>query len=204
MTTLFGGNLLAQEATPTPRPVELACDLTALREQQALLAAQLASFPQQAGEDAGVALDALFRVGADYQTLALDCGYIPADFAERAAGEDVERILRMLPELNADPINGQALYNGEFGCFTCHQGENHIGPLTDGTYTRVEETRLADPLLAGYTPEQYLVESIVNPTAYIAPNYQPSMPPIFAKSLTLQQLADILAYLESQDGESPE
>jgi len=46
---------------------------------------------------------------------------------------------------------------------------------------------------------RYLVESIVQPMVYIAPDYPPAMPDIYGGQLTAQQLADIVAYLDSQD-----
>lgn len=197
----------AQNAEPsaTPAPVELACSLDDLQAQQAALAATLATFEQDAAEDPGAALDVLFKTGAAYQELALACGYIPADAATRAVGTDVERILRALDTVSGDPLNGQLLYNGALACASCHEvGGGTVAPHTAGTYTRVEETRLADPLLADYSIEQYLVESIVQPGSYVVPNYTNVMPNLFGDSLTLQELADLVAFLESQDGPSPE
>jgi len=47
---------------------------------------------------------------------------------------------------------------------------------------------------------RYLVESIVQPNAYVVPNYLPNlMPPNMGTRLDAQMLADIVAYLESQD-----
>jgi hypothetical protein len=197
----------AQDATPeaTPESTPFNCDLDALTQKQAELAARLSAFEADAGADRDKALDTLFKVGADYQQLALDCGYIPPDFAERPVGTEVARILNLLGNTSGDPLNGQVLYNGDFACASCHVvGAGTVAPPLEGTYTRVEETRLQDPKLAGYTPEQYLVESIVQPGHYVAPKYQSVMPSDFGKRLTLQNLADIIAFLESQDGPSPE
>jgi hypothetical protein len=206
---LMGGGLLsAQNETPTPdplqptptvRPVDLVCDIDSLLEQQATLTAQLDSFDQETGDNPGLALDNLFKVGAAYQELALACGYIPADAATRAVGTDVERILTTLAEINGDPLNGQLIYNGEYGCATCHEGENRVAPATEGTLTRIEETRLNDPALEGYTVEQYLVESIVQPGHYVVPAYQNIMSNNFGERLTAQELADLILFLESQD-----
>lgn len=215
MMSLSAGIILAQTETPVPsldptiptptvRPVDLACDLDTLRQQQQTLAEQLAAFDADAESNAGLALDNLFKVGAAYQELALQCGYIPADAATRTVGTDVERILNTLQDINGDPINGQVLYNGDMGCAGCHEGENHIGPATEGTYTRIEETRLNDPALAGYTVEQYIIESIVQPGHYVVPAHQNIMPTNFGERLTAQDLADLLLFLESQDGPSPE
>ncbi len=214
ISLLSAGILAAQSeptATPTPteiatpEPVTLTCDLAKLQQKQADLAASLQTFSDDAGKNAGVALDTLFKVGAAYQQLALDCGYIPADAASRAVGTDVERILNTLSKVAGDPLNGQLLYNGDYACASCHEtGGGVVAPHTEGTYTRIEDTRLNDPALAGYTPEQYIVESIVQPTHYVVPGYNPVMPTDFGSRLTLQNLADLLAFLESQDGPSPE
>jgi mono/diheme cytochrome c family protein len=185
--------------TGTPSPVDLTCDPAALLKQQSDLAAQLQALKLDTSDDAGNSLDKLFKVGAAYQELALNCGYIPADAASRTVGNDVARILKTLDAVYGDPINGQVLYNGDLGCAGCHLGDKPIGPPTTGTYTRIEDERLKDPLLADYTPEQYIVESIVQPAHYLVPNYPNVMLGNFGDRITLQDLADLIAFLESQD-----
>jgi hypothetical protein len=71
--------------------------------------------------------------------------------------------------------------------------------VLEGTYTRIEEERLKDPLLADYTPEHYLVESIIEPAHYVVPNFPNAMLNNYGDRLTLQDLADLIAFLESQD-----
>lgn len=170
---------------------------------------------------------AIYQVGLVYQQYAVSCGYLPTD-EERAAladyvvgivdiptliaattvGTDVDTILIQMEDILPDSFNGQLLYNGiEPGidgtmltCASCHEGENALGPLTEGTWTRADEIRLNDPLLAGYTIRRYLVESIIHPNAYIVPGYGENlMPSSYGIRLNIQQLADIVAYLESQD-----
>lgn len=185
--------------TGTPSPVELACDPAELTQQQTELAAQLNALKLGTADEAGVTLDTLFKVGEAYQELALNCGYIPADAATRTVGNDVDRILNTLDTVYGDPINGQLLYNGDLGCAGCHEAEVPLGPPTEGTYTRVDEERLQDPALADYTVQHYLVESIIDPAAYIVPEFNNVMVSNFGERLTLQELADLVAYLESQD-----
>jgi mono/diheme cytochrome c family protein len=209
---LLGGGqwLRAQDSatptiTPTPAPVELRCDPDEARFRQRELAGLIANFDADLESQPGVALDNLFKLGERYEELALDCGYIPADAAERPVGEDVERILIALEQVSGDPLNGQLLYNSELACAACHETAGGItAPHTAGTYTRVLDARLLEAQFADYTPTQYLVESIVNPNAYTTPGYNPAMPNYYADQVTLQQLADLLAFLESQDGDSPE
>ncbi|MBZ0276520.1 MAG: hypothetical protein K8I60_10265, partial [Anaerolineae bacterium] len=77
-------------------------------------------------------------------------------------------------------------------------------PNLIGTYTRVTEVRLQQPQFAGYTPEKYFTESILHPGNYMAPPYPNSMLPNFGDRLTLQNLADLIAFLETQTDPSPE
>ncbi len=211
--SFIGAGVISAQTEPTPSPTPNAtpapvtptCDLTQLSQKQATLAASLQTFSPDMTRNPGVALDTLFKVGAEYQQLALDCGYIPADAASRPVGTDVKRILNSLSAVTGDPINGQVLYNGNFACASCHETSGGVvAPHTEGTYTRIMDTRLKDPKLAGYTAEQYIVESIVQPMAYTVPGYNPVMPTDFGSRLTLQNLADLMAFLESQDGPSPE
>jgi hypothetical protein len=167
----------------------------------------------------------LFRLGAAFQDLALDCGYAPSIkevdtqiertlmiaplsqiIAVSAVGTDIDAIMLELETIYGDSFNGQLLYNGiEFGldgtelaCAACHNGE--IAPTTEGMYTRVDEIRLLEAQFTDYDVRRYFVESILHPQAYIVPEYQAVMMTAnFGTRLDLQQLADIVAYLESQD-----
>ncbi len=172
------------------------------------------------------ALPDLYRVGLAYQQYAVACGYRPspeetAMLAESvlavvdvstllqatSVGRDVDAILADLETVDGNLTNGQLLYNGlepgldgaSLGCAGCHS-ESEIAPPTSGTWTRVDEIRLQTPELDGYSVDRYLVESIVQPNAYLVPGYQANlMPTVFGDRLDTQQLADLLAYLKSQD-----
>jgi mono/diheme cytochrome c family protein len=171
------------------------------------------------------ALANLFRLGAVYQEMALRCGYIPNEpevsvmieqvlefssldalIQAQSIGDDVDSILADLEELVGDPLAGQLLYNGLepalggaiLGCSGCHENGD-VAPTTAGTWTRINDEYLLQPEFEDYTVAQYLVESIVHPEAYIVPPYQGVMPNIYSNQLTPQQLADIVAYLDSQD-----
>jgi hypothetical protein len=200
----LGAGGLAAQAQATPEPITLSCDLAQLQQMQSDLAASLQNFSEEAQDQPGSALDTLFKVGAAYQQLALDCGYIPADIANRPVGTDVERILTTLDKVVGDPLNGQLLYNEALACAGCHLSEARIAPALDGTYTRILDTRLSDAQLSDYTPAQYIIESIVDPGVYVVAPYQDTMIPNFGDRITLQELADLIAFLESQDGPSPE
>jgi hypothetical protein len=48
------------------------------------------------------------------------------------------------------------------------------------------------------TPEQYLIESVADPNAYLVPGFTANVMPInFADRITLQQMADLMAYMLS-------
>lgn len=124
-----------------------------------------------------------------------------------AAGDDVEAILASWEEnsIVGDPERGKSVYDnaapserGELlGCAGCHAGGVQA-PATDLTWDAVIAERLTLAQFAGYTPEQYLVESIVHPNDYIVPGYQPGvMPQNFANRMSSQDLADIVAYLQT-------
>ncbi len=211
------GWLLAQEERSAEdcTPEFLAAEQAAILEQYPLT-----------GDDSVEAQSNLFELSAALQALALDCGYLPSpeqaeaqigrtlQFAglpqiieAMAVGNDIEQILVDLEPINGDSFNGQLLYNGlepaldgiPLTCSACHMDEA-IAPLTEGTWTRITEERLQAPELEDYTVRQYLVESILHPNVYIAPGYNPNiMPSAYGLRLDLQQLADLIAYLESQD-----
>lgn len=120
-------------------------------------------------------------------------------------GTNVDDILANLPE--GDATRGEALYNGQealevgvpAGCAGCHLN-GAVGPDTVGTWTRVQNQRLTLPEFEGYTGEQYLIEAIVQPNAHIVAGYSSGlMNANYGEQLTHQDLADIIAYIQTQN-----
>jgi mono/diheme cytochrome c family protein len=107
-------------------------------------------------------------------------------------------IVPALEGLTGDPQAGETLYNTTLGCIACHSNVA-IAPPLEGTWTRVQEVRLQEPEFQDYTGEEYLAESIINPPHYVVPDFTPVMPPNFGIRITDQQLADLIAYLKTQD-----
>ncbi len=198
------------------------CAPEELESQQNTLAGYLS--PDFAG-DHDLAIANLFRLGALYQSMALRCGYMPSEpeidsmleqalrfvtledlIAAQSVGSDVAAILLDLQETYGDPLAGQLLYNGlepalggvALGCAGCHENEA-VAPLTAGTWTRIQDLRLQQPEFRDYSHRQYLVESIVQPMAYTIPDYAPLMPDFYGSQLSTQHLADLVAFLDSQD-----
>lgn len=122
-------------------------------------------------------------------------------------GTDVDAIVAQLTggEVVGDPTRGETIYNnrgfsqlGErLGCSGCHVGGVQ-GPSTDEQWENIPAQRLTLPQFAGYTMEKYLVESIVNPSAYIVPGYEGvMMPQNFGERMSIQDMADIIQYIHS-------
>lgn len=199
-----------------------ACDAAALSRQQETFSNFLSL---DFATDVDRALANLYRLGAIYQSIALDCGYVPNNveinamleqalnfaslndlIAAQSVGNNVENILIELEAVHGDPLTGQLLYNGlepalggtPLGCAGCHENEA-IAPLTAATWTRINDIRLTLRQFADYSHRQFLVESIVRPMDYITPDYAEVMPEIYGGQLTIQQLADLVAFLDSQD-----
>jgi len=120
-------------------------------------------------------------------------------------GTNVEEATAATIALTGDPVRGEALYNGgerteagiRLGCSSCHLGGAQA-PATELTWEVVNNERLLDPALAGYTAEQYLVESIIRPNDYVVETYASGvMPANYGDQFTAQDMADVIAYLRS-------
>lgn len=214
------GVLLAQQPEETAAPFDCSPD-----GLDALMQSMNERFLLDFAADNEAATANLYRRGLVYQQIALECGYTPssaeidtsidltlnvADLSlilmAQSVGTDTQAALTQIEDLSGDPSRGQQLYNGlepvldgtQLTCYSCHDRIN--APPLEGTWTRIDEIRLQDPMFEGYTVEQYLVESILHPNAYIVPDYQENlMPDYFGTRLDAQMLADIVAYLDSQD-----
>lgn len=114
-----------------------------------------------------------------------------------AVGTD---IAKTLPAGVAE--NGAALALS-LGCTGCHVAGN-TGPAWAATADQPgigarAETRFsqADYTGSAATPAQYLFESIVNPAAYLVPEYTTPMPGTYSNQMTDQGMADLIAYLQT-------
>ena len=97
-----------------------------------------------------------------------------------------------------DPAAGRKLFTenrrgGAAGCRTCHSlapGVTLVGPSLAGVGTRAE-TRVA-----GLSAEQYLLQSILDPDAYVVAGFpKGQMLRDTAKRLTEEQIQDLVAFL---------
>ncbi|MEL7436331.1 MAG: c-type cytochrome, partial [Chloroflexota bacterium] len=124
--------------------------------------------------------------------------------------EDALACAEAIAELDADAERGESLYFGSeptmsgvvVGCAGCHIG-GVIGPANEGMWTRILDERLTTDELADYTPEQYVIEAIINPDTYISEGYIAGMmPATYAEQITVQDLADMVAYIRTLEIES--
>jgi len=111
-------------------------------------------------------------------------------------------ILVALPPGDAE--DGRALAEGTLGCAACHS----LSPVGPPWAATEEQPGLAvraglrtgeDGYLGeATTAEEYLIESVVRPNAYVVAGYPDNpnpMPPNFGERITLQNMADLLAYM---------
>ena len=117
--------------------------------------------------------------------------------ADQAVGTDITQTLP-----TGDAARGRTLAEGTLGCAACHTLST-VGPAWagDGTAAGIgprAAVRLDGPGYSGAasTAEQYLLESIVDPNAYLVSGFETvAMPGTFSGRLTPQDAADLIAYM---------
>lgn len=92
---------------------------------------------------------------------------------------------------------GKDLFENKLGCASCHQmNDQGRGPKLAGKYGTEQK------LTNGQTvkvDEEYIRNSILNPTSQIAEGYQPIMP-TFKGQVSEEQLVSLVAYIKSLGG----
>jgi nitric oxide reductase subunit C len=116
-------------------------------------------------------------------------------------------LTRQEPPASTDPVAvGDALFHAPVtGCFACHStapGVNLVGPSMAGLAARTARTIADDDYEgAARTPEDYVRESILQPSAYLVPGEMYSdegrslMPAHFGQALKPEQIDALVAYL---------
>lgn len=103
-----------------------------------------------------------------------------------------------LAALNAGhPENGPSVFNAS-GCAACHTissldgARGAVGPKLDGLSAR------AGSRVPGKTAEEYIRQSVEDPSAYVVKGYPDGLMPHNLKaSMTDEQFKDLIAYLET-------
>lgn len=79
-------------------------------------------------------------------------------------------------------------------CITCHGGADspfRLAPDLAGIFER------AASRVEGLSAEEYVLQSILDPEAYLVPGYRAIMYPLYGEALTEQDIADLVAYLQT-------
>lgn len=130
----------------------------------------------------GITLTYLLTVGA-----LVGVGLAFPQFEIRPSGEETEEA--------SGAERGKALFQDSgIGCYLCHTVTG-AGGLRGPDLAKVGET--AATRKAGLSADEYLRESITNPTAYLVANYPPIMPPNYGDRLSVDQIDDLMDYLKS-------
>ena len=101
-----------------------------------------------------------------------------------------------------DIAKGEQLYNqatlgsnSAEGCASCHKFDASEGDETDAPFTAGTATK-AEGRVPGLSAEEYILESIVNPDAYVVEGFNAGdMYQTWEAELSEQEMADIVAYL---------
>lgn len=124
-----------------------------------------------------------------------------------AVGGDVDTAFAAVSALVGDPVRGQALYENKersqranrLGCSGCHYGGLQ-GPTYDGIWPRILDEVATNAALAGYTPEYYVVESILASGNFVVEGWNAGvMPGDFGQRMSAQDVADILEFIKASD-----
>jgi len=108
---------------------------------------------------------------------------------------DYDAWMKEEAKISSKPKDGKTLF-AQGGCTACHSlaGEKGTGPALNGLFGREEALADGTTVMAD---ENYLRESIVNPTAKIVNGYAPVMPP-FAGTFSDEELDALVNYIKSQ------
>jgi caa(3)-type oxidase subunit IV len=82
-------------------------------------------------------------------------------------------------------------------CAMCHGAQAGAGPAFTGMVDR------ADNRVRGESAQQYIHQSIVDPSAYVVSGFQDMMPKDFAKKFSNEQINALVDYIVAQSGDEP-
>jgi len=91
---------------------------------------------------------------------------------------------------------GEALFQ-QMGCATCHMsGDLSRGPNLGGVFGKEVKVKVGNDVQTVVANEEYIRESIMNPTAKVVEGYSPLMP-TFANQLKDEDVLNLVAYIKS-------
>jgi len=124
---------------------------------------------------------------------------VPVDVSGKPVGVDADTkaLAANSGLLGGNPDQGSLKYTS-LGCSVCHN-HGQTGPAMTGTFARITNERLPQNPGRWASPEEYIAESIVHPNAYVVAGFNPGvMPQDWGTKLDLQDLKDLIAFLETQ------
>lgn len=112
---------------------------------------------------------------------------VPKDIVIPTDGLTVESIVKM----------GETLFTGKGNCQVCHKEDVDARAPILNQIGSIAETRNPD-----LSSKEYLMESLVKPTAFIVKGYGPIMPPVDKPPISLSEaeIMAVIAYLQSLGG----
>ncbi len=101
-------------------------------------------------------------------------------------------------ESGQTPIEqGKDLFENKLGCASCHAGgADQRGAKLEGIFNKEVQLVGGQKVIAN---EEYIRNSILNPSAQVVEGYQPIMP-TFKGQVTEEQLVSLVAYIKSLSG----
>src|SRR3990172_4079690 len=118
--------------------------------------------------------------------------------------------------VDMSPEGGEAIFWGKGRCYTCHSiGDSgsavrcpNLGvwgdkfPLPIGERAKERAKQREKDTGLPYTPADYLIESLANPSAYLVEGFKNEMAVVYAPpiSLSLNEIKAAILYLLSQGG----
>jgi cytochrome c oxidase subunit II len=91
---------------------------------------------------------------------------------------------------------GKDLFENKLGCASCHAGQNQRGAKLEGLFGTDVKLASGETVKAD---DEYLRNSILNPSGQIVEGYQPIMP-TFKGQVTEEQINSLIAYIKTLGG----
>lgn len=199
----------------------ISCSLSEIAAQQVALNSLVDRNIAQYDEKPENTLSSLYQIGNQYRALATNCGYTPEDETMVETAVDDSSVVSAdnnatgPSNLNAeasyvalfskgDAESGEALFWGYepgadgniLGCISCH-GSYGTAPPVHLLAERAVSVVSTHEDYRGSSTSYFLTESILNPAGYVDEAYANIMPGNFGNRLTVEQIADLVAYLNS-------
>ncbi|MDR8393215.1 c-type cytochrome [Aliifodinibius sp. S!AR15-10] len=129
----------------------------------------------------------------DIQEYDVDLASLQSDFADQQKKEQAQQEAAAAAGGDVSAARGEELYVAN-GCQACHSrdGSDGIGPTHQGVMGRTEQLADGSSITVD---EEYLRESIVNPSAKIVEGYDPVMAPY--SYLSDSEIQSLIEYLKT-------